>query len=71
MDLGKMCGIWTGYIFTSGLKLWPLLAYCAAIGGTKSGRRNRSTRRKSVVAPFCPTHDQTRVAAVEAVAGFM
>jgi hypothetical protein len=37
---------------------------CAVIGGTKSGRGNRSTLRKSVVAPFCPTHDQTPVAAV-------
>jgi hypothetical protein len=40
---------------------------CGAIGGTKIGRGNRSTMRKSALAPICPPqipHDQTRAAAV-------
>jgi hypothetical protein len=44
---------------------------CGAIGGMKSGRGNRSTRRKPAPAPFCSpqipldqTRAQTRAAAV-------
>jgi hypothetical protein len=36
---------------------------CGAIGGTKIGRGNRSTRIKSAPAPLCPPkipHDQTQ-----------
>jgi hypothetical protein len=36
---------------------------CGAIGGTKIGTVNRSTRRKPAPAPLCPPqipHDQTR-----------
>jgi hypothetical protein len=35
---------------------------CGAIGGMKTGRGNRSTRRKPATAPLCPPqipHDQT------------
>jgi hypothetical protein len=45
---------------------------CGAIGGMKTGRRNRSTRRKPAPAPFCPPkipHDQTRVRTRAAAVG--
>jgi hypothetical protein len=59
------------FVFFSGVGLSPLgtaaisgLLYkpqmidegeCGAIGGTKIGRGNRSTRRKPAPAPLCPT----------------
>jgi hypothetical protein len=45
---------------------------CGAIGGMKIGRGNRSTRRKSAPAPFCPPQiplDQTRARTRAAAVG--
>jgi hypothetical protein len=45
---------------------------CAAIGGMKIGRGNRSTRRKPAPAPFCPPQiplDQTRARTRAAAVG--
>jgi hypothetical protein len=55
-----------GTAATSGLLYQPQMigeGDCGAIGGMKIGRRNRSTRRKSALAPLCPPknpHYQTR-----------
>jgi hypothetical protein len=59
-----------GTAATTGLLYQPQMiddGDCGEIGGMKTGRGNRSTRRKHVPAPFCPLqipHDQTRAAAV-------
>jgi hypothetical protein len=75
------------FIIVSGVRLSPLgtaattgLLYqpqmidegdCGEIDGMKIGRGNRSTRRKSAPAPFCPQipHDQTRARTRAAAVG--
>jgi hypothetical protein len=55
-----------GTVATSGLLYKPQMTNegdCGAVGATKIGRGNRSTRRKPAPAPLCPPqipHDQTR-----------
>jgi hypothetical protein len=59
-------GLSPGTAATSGLLYTPQMIDeddCGAIGGTKTGRGNRSTRKKPAPAPLCPPqipHDQTR-----------
>jgi hypothetical protein len=56
-----------GTAATAGLLYQPQMiddGDCGAIGGMKIGRGNRSTRRKSALAPLSPPqirHNQTRV----------
>jgi hypothetical protein len=55
-----------GTAATTGLLYKPQMideGDCGAIGGMKTGRGNRSTRRNPAPAPLCPPqlpHDQTR-----------
>jgi hypothetical protein len=64
-----------GTAATSGLLYKPQMIDeddCGAIGGTKIGRGNRSTRRKPAPAPLCPPqipHDQTRARTWAAAVG--
>jgi hypothetical protein len=77
-QLSPSCYFIISFIILSGVRLSPLgtavttgLLYqpqmiddgdCAAIGGMKIGRGNRSTWRKPATAPLCPPqvpHDQT------------
>jgi hypothetical protein len=63
-----------GTAATSGLLYKPQMideGDCGAIGGMKTGRGNRSTRRKPAPAPLCPqiSHDQTRARTRAAAVG--
>jgi hypothetical protein len=56
----QLCGETLGTAASIGLLYQPRMIgdgdYCGEIDGMKTGRGNRSTRRKPAPAPLCPLH---------------